>query len=162
MTATIRTWTTDPLDAEVRAALERLAEADDVAAIAVMPDVHLAHGVCIGTVTATHRRIYPSAVGGDIGCGVAGLRLGVAAAVLSDREAAAAVLAGLYARVPFIKHATSASPEVPATPGPTGLSSSALVKLAAQGSTTRGRGPTRHHPRFDGRSELPRGGSRGA
>ena len=86
MTATVRTWTTDPLDDDVRTALDRLAEADDVAAIAVMPDVHLAHGVCIGTVTATHRRIYPAAVGGDIGCGVAALRLGLAAAVQVDGE----------------------------------------------------------------------------
>jgi tRNA-splicing ligase RtcB len=132
MSATINTWTAEPLDDDVRGALERLARADDVAAIAVMPDVHLAHGVCIGTVTATHRRIYPAAVGGDLGCGVAALHLGLPAAILADRDAAASVLVGLYARVPFIKHASAAAPELPVEQGPAGLSSGSLAKLASR------------------------------
>ena len=56
MSAKIGIWAAEPLQADVRLALDRLAEAEDIAAIAVMPDVHLAHGVCIGTVTATHTR----------------------------------------------------------------------------------------------------------
>ncbi|MDH5674328.1 MAG: RtcB family protein [Myxococcales bacterium] len=130
MTASIRTWVADPLHPEVRQALERLARAPDVVRLAVMPDVHLAHGVCIGTVTATRRRIYPAAVGGDIGCGVAVVRLGVAASAVDDREAAASILSGLYQRVPFIKHAAGASPDLPAHLPTDGLSSPALGTLA--------------------------------
>lgn len=42
----------------------------DASYVAVMPDVHLANGFCVGTVLATKRVIYPSAVGSDIGCGM--------------------------------------------------------------------------------------------
>ena len=35
--------------------------------VAVMPDVHAANDVCVGTVMATRDLVYPSAVGGDIG-----------------------------------------------------------------------------------------------
>jgi tRNA-splicing ligase RtcB len=41
--------------------------------IAVMPDVHLSADVCVGTVVATDHTLYPAAVGGDIGCGVAAI-----------------------------------------------------------------------------------------
>lgn len=39
--------------------------------VAVMPDVHLGMGACIGTVFATNKCIVPVAVGVDIGCGMA-------------------------------------------------------------------------------------------
>ncbi|MEO0475938.1 MAG: RtcB family protein [Planctomycetota bacterium] len=48
---------------------------DDAIRVAVMPDVHLARGFCVGTVLATRRLIYPSAVGSDIGCGMLALPL---------------------------------------------------------------------------------------
>ncbi len=59
----------------MESALRRLSQADDVDVIAVMPDVHLAGDVCVGTVVATRRLLYPAAVGGDIGCGMAAIRL---------------------------------------------------------------------------------------
>lgn len=107
-------WLAGPLPADVEASLDRLACADDVVQVAVMPDVHLGTEVCIGTVVATTRLIYPGAIGGDIGCGMAAIRLrdptGDRPATIVQREAAA-VLRGLYRVVPAIKHPGPARPE---------------------------------------------------
>ena len=64
-------WLPEPLSAEVRSSVERLARVDDVQRIALMPDVHLAENVCVGAVVASRAGLYPDAVGGDIGCGMA-------------------------------------------------------------------------------------------
>lgn len=103
---TVRQWLTEPLPTLVEKALERLARTDDVCHIAVMPDVHLADEVCIGTVVATTRLIYPDAVGGDIGCGMAAVRFEGEASLLSDERAAAKVLDGLGRAVPTTRHGT--------------------------------------------------------
>lgn len=113
MTAPIQTWLVEPLQRDVAVALERLAASDDVRRIAVMPDVHLAEDVCIGTVVATERMLYPAAVGGDIGCGVAALRLECDADMLRDETAAAWLLARLYEHVPALQHAVARAPELP-------------------------------------------------
>jgi tRNA-splicing ligase RtcB len=97
----------------VAAALERLAASDDVRRVAVMPDVHLAADVCVGTVVATGSTLYPNAVGGDIGCGVAGMAFEGEAAVLDDERAAARVLAGLYHAIPFARHGRKAGGRLP-------------------------------------------------
>ncbi len=68
--AKIRSWASERLPDDVRRSLNRLARSDDVQHIAVMPDVHLARDVCVGTVFGTSRLIYPDAIGGDIGCGM--------------------------------------------------------------------------------------------
>lgn len=70
MTASLRTWLAEPLSRDVRASLERLRERDDVLAVAVMPDVHLAEEVCVGCVVATRSTLLPAAIGGDLGCGM--------------------------------------------------------------------------------------------
>jgi tRNA-splicing ligase RtcB len=129
MTAPITMWVTDKPSADVRVALERLAASADVQRVAVMPDVHLAGGVCIGTVTATTQRIFPAAVGGDIGCGVAALRFDAAASLLDSAEHAAAVLAGLYRVVPFIKHARREAPDLSEALAAQPLSAPALEAL---------------------------------
>jgi len=102
--AEIRSWADGPLPRDVELALERLARSDDVRRIAVMPDVHLSADVCVGTVVATRRTLYPAAVGGDIGCGVAAIAFDGEASVLDDERAAAAVLAGLYRAIPLVRH----------------------------------------------------------
>ena len=80
-------WLCEPLPRDVRAALARLERQPDVRRVAVMPDVHLARDVCIGTVVATGDTIYPQAVGGDIGCGMVTVRLrGPAARAPTERE----------------------------------------------------------------------------
>ena len=115
MSAVQARFLAEPLSPEVAAALARLAATPDVVRIAVMPDVHLADEVCVGTVVATRRLIYPAAVGGDLGCGVAALRFAVAADdVLGDARAAARALAGLYRAVPRDRQRRAALPPWPA------------------------------------------------
>jgi tRNA-splicing ligase RtcB len=110
--APVRAWLHEPVSSEVDAALARLACIDDVAVIAAMPDVHLARAVCVGAVVATRTALFPDAVGGDIGCGMAALRFDCGAEVLSDRSAAARVLAMLGRRIPTSSH-RSASARLP-------------------------------------------------
>jgi tRNA-splicing ligase RtcB len=99
--------------AELRAAVERLGRTEDVVRIALMPDAHVAEEVCVGTVTATTRRLLPAAVGGDIGCGMVAIRLSCNAELLADRDRAASVLAGLYERIPHSMHPSKNAPELP-------------------------------------------------
>lgn len=101
-----------PLPDAVAQALARIAAAPDVVRVAAMPDVHLADEVCVGTVVATRRLLYPAAIGSDLGCGVAAVRFDVAAADL-DAGAAARVLAGLYAAVPRNRHRRADLPPWP-------------------------------------------------
>ena len=57
--------------AEAQAQLERLARQPYVVGhVAAMPDLHVASGVAVGSVFATERFVVPSALGGDLGCGV--------------------------------------------------------------------------------------------
>jgi tRNA-splicing ligase RtcB len=98
--ASLDTWLADPLGPAVSAALERLRRADDVRHVAVMPDVHLAADVCVGTVMATDRLLYPGAVGGDIGCGMLAVAFDAGSDLLADANAAAKLLCALPAAVP--------------------------------------------------------------
>lgn len=102
--APLARWVAEPPPPEVCAALERLRWISDVVQIAVMPDVHLADEVCVGTVIATRNTLIPAAVGGDIGCGMAALAVDAPAALLADESAAAAVLAGLQRAIPALRH----------------------------------------------------------
>jgi tRNA-splicing ligase RtcB (3'-phosphate/5'-hydroxy nucleic acid ligase) len=104
-------WLAEPLPADVRTSLERLAEAEDVQHIAVLPDVHLAEQVCVGVVLATSRLIYPAAVGSDIGCGMAAIRFDADAELLADEKAAAVLLAGLCKSIPTLKHGARSAPD---------------------------------------------------
>ncbi len=102
--APLHRWVAEPPPREVAEALERLRRGEDIARIAVMPDVHLAEEVCVGTVLATYNTIVPAAVGGDIGCGMAAIALDAAADRLAQASDAAAVLAGLQAAIPALRH----------------------------------------------------------
>ncbi|MCY1072235.1 RtcB family protein [Nannocystis sp. RBIL2] len=104
MTATLTRFVAEPPPRDVADALERLRHVGDVARIAVMPDVHLAEGVCVGTVVATRTLLLPAAVGGDIGCGMAAVACDVEAAVLADARTAAAVLVGLQRAIPALRY----------------------------------------------------------
>lgn len=123
-------WLCQPLAGEVERSQERLADSPDVCRLAVMPDVHLASEVCVGVVTATRRLIYPGAIGGDIGCGMAALAFDANAAMLADENSAARLLAGLYRRVPTMRHeAASASSQLPGALCEQSLSHPRLEKL---------------------------------
>lgn len=70
--------------------------------VALMPDAHLGKGATVGSVIATEAAVIPSAVGVDIGCGMAARHLELHLDALPDDaaarwvlEAAAAIPAGL-------------------------------------------------------------------
>jgi hypothetical protein len=62
--APMNAWLAMPIEPAARDVIDRVRRSDDVVRVAVMPDVHLATDVCVGTVVATERLVYPSAVGG--------------------------------------------------------------------------------------------------
>ncbi|WP_437554058.1 RtcB family protein [Sorangium sp. So ce367] len=113
MSARISAWLPDGASAALSASLSRLARTDGVAHIAVMPDAHVADDVCVGTVTATTRRLLPAAVGGDIGCGMVALRLRADADLLADRDRAAQLLSALRGRVPHLLRPAAGAPSLP-------------------------------------------------
>lgn len=129
-TASLETWLVEPLPADVAASIDRLRRAPDVRYVALMPDVHLAAEVCVGAVIATTELLYPAAVGGDIGCGMAAVRLAAEAELLGNERHAAAVLAGLYAAVPANKH--RAPRDLPSDVSRLRLSDPHLEKLATR------------------------------
>jgi tRNA-splicing ligase RtcB len=142
--AVVRSWAEGPLPRDVERALRTLARSPDVRRIAVMPDVHLSADVCVGTVVATGGTLYPNAVGGDIGCGVAALAFDGEAALLDDERAAAAVLAGLYRDVPLVRHRRKDAGRLPADLHARPLSAAGLETLKRKEGTlqmgTLGRG----------------------
>ncbi len=101
--AALRLWLAEPLPADVADVLWHLRRLRDVVQVAVMPDVHLAHEVCIGTVLATHQLLYPAAVGGDIGCGMAAVALDCPAARVDGAAAASDLIQELQIAVPIIR-----------------------------------------------------------
>jgi len=50
--------------------------------VAAMPDLHVANGVAVGSVFATEGTVVPSALGGDLGCGMSAVRFDFPAARL--------------------------------------------------------------------------------
>jgi tRNA-splicing ligase RtcB len=100
----MRAWLAEPLEPAVAAALDRLRRTEDVRRVAVMPDVHLAADVCVGTVVATSRLLFPGAVGGDIGCGMLAMAFDApAASVRDDPAVAGRVLRALAGAVPVMR-----------------------------------------------------------
>jgi tRNA-splicing ligase RtcB len=109
----LRVWSDRPPPTEVQQALTRLARAEDVVSVAAMPDVHLAKDVCIGTVVATEGTLYPAAVGGDIGCGMAAMAFDGSAEVLDRESRARELLGSLRRAVPIIRHSDGGAPMGP-------------------------------------------------
>lgn len=60
----VRLWLASGVDLATAKALDRLRQIADLQRLAVMPDVHPAADVCVGTVLATSELIYPQAIGG--------------------------------------------------------------------------------------------------
>jgi tRNA-splicing ligase RtcB len=82
----IRVWARTIPEGALRQ-LERIAAQPYVVGhVAAMPDLHVAHGVAVGTVFATDGILVPSALGGDLGCGVAAAQLDLPAQALGRRE----------------------------------------------------------------------------
>ncbi len=53
--------------------------------VAVMPDVHVGKGATVGTVLATRGAICPAAVGVDIGCGMAAVKLSLPSEKITEK-----------------------------------------------------------------------------
>ena len=123
-------WLEAPLEPDAAAAIERLRRAEDVWRVAVMPDVHLAKDVCVGTVLATRRLLYPGAVGGDIGCGMLAVPFDAGADVLADPVRAAETLKALYGAVPSMRRHRAAAVRYPHDVAPGDLSHGALQAVA--------------------------------
>ncbi|MCA9640743.1 MAG: RtcB family protein [Polyangiaceae bacterium] len=98
----VQAFLPEPLSQECRQNIGRIARRNDVARIALMPDVHLAEHVCVGAVVASRSHVYPQAVGGDIGCGVSAIRLQGELEALGAPEAQR-VLQRLAETVPALK-----------------------------------------------------------
>lgn len=107
---TIKQWLVEPLTKDVKQSIQRLATTPDVTKVAVMPDVHLANDVCIGTAVATRKTILPAAIGSDIGCGMAAVRFESSADLLREARTADWVLQSLRACVPTNRHAGGTLP----------------------------------------------------
>ena len=128
--APLNTWLIEPMPAEVLAAVERLRRAEDVQRIAIMPDVHLAKDVCVGTVLATRRVLYPGAVGGDIGCGMLALAFDAGAEAMADAARAAKVLLEIQKVVPASRRHRQRVVPYPSDVEPSALSHPSLQASA--------------------------------
>ena len=102
--APIGRWVSEHLPLDVINAIDRLARAQDVCHVAIMPDVHFAGDVCIGTVMASSYLVYPAVVGGDIGCGILAIGIDATADRLAAPQDAARLLSALYETVPQNRH----------------------------------------------------------
>lgn len=132
MTAVVHQWIAGRLDDDVQASLGRLAAGDDIAHIAVMPDAHLAWDVCIGVVLGARSRLYPQAVGGDIGCGMASLGFHADADRIDDASAAARLLTALGKLVPANRHSARTQRQLPERLRDRPLSNPKLEKLKSR------------------------------
>jgi tRNA-splicing ligase RtcB len=109
--APIHQWLADSLPTDARGLIQRWAEIEDVGHIAVLPDVHLAEGLCIGCVVAARSFLFPDAIGSDIGCGMTAVRFDGRASLLDNADAAAGVLDHLYRCIPATRHSRRNSQE---------------------------------------------------
>ena len=123
----ITQWLAGKTSAPAQRLIDRLARSDDIVRLAIMPDVHAAAEVCVGTVMATTHLIYPTAVGGDIGCGMAAVAFDACADFLSSEAAASQLYQALYRHVPTNRHAQPRTLPQPLIAAP--LSDPLLEKL---------------------------------
>lgn len=124
-------WLAGPLPSDCRVALQRLATADDVVHLAVMPDVHLVEEVCNGVAVATSESIYPQAVGSDIGCGIVAVAADSTAEPLENEPVSRRILNRLSEHIPGNRHpAVTAAAELPEELARERLSNDRLTKLA--------------------------------
>jgi tRNA-splicing ligase RtcB (3'-phosphate/5'-hydroxy nucleic acid ligase) len=95
----IRVWAKSLDLATVRQLHEIAAQPYVVEHVAVMADAHVSEGVAVGTVFATERTVVPAALGGDLGCGMSAVCLGVETDRM-DRRCLEQMLRGLGNAIP--------------------------------------------------------------
>ncbi|MGI0119704.1 RtcB family protein [Zooshikella sp. RANM57] len=101
--ASYRHWLSEKLGDELTTQVKRLRLMKDVKHIRLMADAHLAENVCVGCVLATTKLIYPTAIGGDIGCGMLAAPIAMCADDIQEKEAAV-IFKRLSKSVPIIQH----------------------------------------------------------
>lgn len=126
----VRLWLCAPLDAATTNALDRLRQLPDLRRMAVMPDVHPSADVCVGTVLATGGLVYPKAVGGDIGCGMATVACKPAPLDALHDKRRRRVLEEFTARIAILRRRHADSAWSPHAPDPDALSDERLTKGA--------------------------------
>jgi tRNA-splicing ligase RtcB (3'-phosphate/5'-hydroxy nucleic acid ligase) len=123
-------WLAAPMPNNVRQSIQRLSQVDDVQHIAVMPDIHLSGEVCVGVALATREKIFPAAVGADIGCGMLAIRFDAQADLLRKEQNAAHLMHELYQHVPTLKQRRETAPlDLPRSLKDLPLSDTSLQKL---------------------------------
>lgn len=122
-------WSRGFETAEVRAAIHRIRQWPGVEQIVTLPDIHLAGKTCNGAVIATQNRIYPAAIGADIGCGMSTLPLATQVDIAGNEDLRCAILRAWREQIPILK---SAGPDVANLPDLAGLSTRSLRNTAAR------------------------------
>lgn len=108
----------------------RLAKLEDAFRVALMPDAHPGERAPNGCVLATYHRIYPEAIGRDIGCGVSAIRFDSQFDSI-PQSLLLSILADLDRTVPSLKLPSSLAPKtLPDTCPADQLSAPHLVRLA--------------------------------
>lgn len=86
----VKIWTNDVDEGSVRQ-LKNVVDLPFVFHhVAAMPDVHVGMGATIGSVIATRGAVIPAAVGVDIGCGMAAVKLNLERSELTEKQLVAA------------------------------------------------------------------------
>lgn len=97
----VKIWTNDVDEGSIRQ-LKNVADLPFVFHhVAAMPDVHVGMGATIGSVIATKGAVIPAAVGVDIGCGMAAVKLNLERGELGEEQLVAAFQAVLR-RTPWV------------------------------------------------------------
>ncbi len=95
----IRVWARSLDEPTVRQLRDLAAQPYVALHVAVMADAHVAEGVAVGTVFATESTVVPAALGGDLGCGMSAVRLGVPVDAM-DRRTLEPMLESLGKAIP--------------------------------------------------------------
>ncbi len=98
--APLTSWLATAVEPSAQVLLDRVRRGVGVVHVAVMPDVHAAKDVCVGTAVATDGWLYPAAVGGDVGCGMWAVALDADADLARDPTRAGALLRLIGRAVP--------------------------------------------------------------
>lgn len=83
--APIRAWT-NTIETSAWKQLQQVAQLPFLhpKGLAIMPDVHVGHGACVGSVLPLRGALVPSTIGVDVGCGMCAVRLDFTADQLPD------------------------------------------------------------------------------
>lgn len=128
----IYAWTCDRLSDALSRQAQRLARLDDAFRVAIMPDVQLGQHVPNGCVLASTHRVYPDAIGRDIGCGISAICFDIQPDTISQ-SILVSILSDLERFVPSLMQPVSmAAKAFPHACCAEQLSNSTLAKHAAR------------------------------